>query len=137
MHDKNTYPKLSKSQLKRLRTILIHYKMAKTPSKARDMTSNNIKCKKIAIELFTYYGVPKLIEDIADLYVVEEDPIKEEKPTKKIKIKKGRGPGKKPKKVMYPVRFEAHQLSSLKDLGGNVSSHIREAVNRYIVYKTE
>lgn len=47
-------------------------------------------------------------------------------------VKRVRGEGKKPKKSTIMVRFEPIQLERLKQLGGNVSNHIRAAVDSYL-----
>lgn len=47
--------------------------------------------------------------------------------------KRVRGKGKKPKKVMYPVRLDQEQLNQLKELGGNVSNHVRQAIKEYLL----
>lgn len=43
-----------------------------------------------------------------------------------------RGPGAKPPKKQIPVRLEPAQLDGLKALGGNVSKHVRLAVDAYL-----
>ena len=43
-----------------------------------------------------------------------------------------RGPGKKPKKQLIQVRLEAEQVEGLKALGGNISEHLRKAVEGYL-----
>jgi hypothetical protein len=43
-----------------------------------------------------------------------------------------RGPGVKPPKKQVPVRFEPYQLEGLRALGGNISKHIRLAVDAYL-----
>lgn len=43
-----------------------------------------------------------------------------------------RGPGAKPPKKQIPVRLDTTQLDGLKALGGNMSKHIRLAVDAYL-----
>jgi hypothetical protein len=43
-----------------------------------------------------------------------------------------RGPGVKPPKKQVPVRLDPSQLDGLKALGGNMSKHIRLAVDAYL-----
>lgn len=99
------------------------------------------------------------IADVCDLYVVDDDlpePLvtkldqlgpepkellvtkpEPEQPESKPKevVKRVRGGGKKPKKSTFLVAFEPIQLDRLKQLGGNVSNHIRAAVDYYLDLK--
>ena len=140
-------PKLSFEQLKRLRKVLVSYKFFENSIQASKFTAYSYQCKETSLKFFNEHNVPEELKDISELYGFtprRKLPILNDvsshkncsdstKLTKTNKERKGRGKGKKPSKIMYPVRFEEVQIQNLKDLGGNVSMHIRNAVEQYIL----
>jgi uncharacterized protein (DUF4415 family) len=135
------YPKLSSEQLKRLRKALVDREVAKSLTHASKLTSDLRRCKHQAINLFLSSGIDGL-EDISALYEVPElendaKPIDEKNAVleKVLESKRRRGKAKKPVKVMYPIRLESEQLEQLKALGGQVSAHIRSAIEAYLQSK--
>lgn len=138
------YPELSKDQVSRLQSELIRLGYAKNGVQARKMTSSWKRCKEVAVDICAMYDGYEVssLDDIFDLYLVddvfESKPIDKEKELVQIvsgdnEVKRrSRGKGKKPEKVMYPIRLEVDQLTRLKDLGGNVSAHIRRAIDAYL-----
>lgn len=141
-----TFPQLTKEQLKRLRLALVENGLAKNSLQAKKNTSSWKSCKDQFLNLVNFSDVFG-IEDIADLYIVDELPMETKSIDKKADnqgsdnpgqdhfIKRVRGKGKSPVKLMYPVRLEFDQLERLKQLGGNVSGHIRRAIDAYLSSK--
>jgi hypothetical protein len=135
------YPKLSSEQLKRLRKALVDSEIAKSFTHASKLTSDLRRCKQQAIKLFLSCGIDGL-EDISALYEVPELENDTKPAVEKNAIieelsdsKRRRGKAKKPVKVMYPIRLESEQLEQLKALGGQVSAHIRSAIEAYLLSK--
>ncbi|WP_374087275.1 hypothetical protein [Methylomicrobium lacus] len=140
-----TYLKLTDDQLKRLRLALVESRLAKNALQAKKMTSSWKSCKEQFINL-VHWSDASGLEDIAELYVVDDpfdskpideklddvpiEHVSDDKPVKRV-----RGKGKSPSKLMYPVRLENEQLERLKQLGGNVSAHIRAAIDAYLSSK--
>lgn len=113
---------LTPDQLKRLRVALVHHSMQKSLTAARKATSSMAKCRVAAVELFQSFGIPKSLDDVADLYVVDEPEASKNK----------RGKGKSPSKKLYPVRLDPAMLEELRSLDGSVSGHIRSAIQQYL-----
>jgi hypothetical protein len=120
-------PLLSLNQLSRLRKALVDYKYVNNAIQSKKITTYNYQCSETALAFFKQCGIPSELLDIAKLYKVTQ----KADTTKTINFKP-RGKGRKPSKIMYPVRFEESQLDGLRNLGGNVSKHIRDAVDLYI-----
>lgn len=140
-------PNLSLDQLKRLRKVLVEYGFFESSIQASKFTAYSYQCKETSLKFFNENNVPASLKDIAELYNFSPKrklPLSDdnqndipdlsynETACTKTQLK-GRGKGKKPSKVMYPVRFEELQIQNLKGLGGNVSMHIRNAVEQYIL----
>jgi len=137
------HPELTQDQLKRFRQFLVDCRYAKSFTVARKMTPDKRSCHETFLKAFPQASesIMSSIEDILDLYAVEDDwfPIPESvvpsvNPVVDSKEvgKRVRGEGKKPKKSTFLVAFEPIQLERLKQLGGNVSNHIRAAVDSYL-----
>lgn len=131
---------LSKDQLKRLHAALVSFRFAPSLTKARKMTVNPESCRHCAVKLFSMFGVPDGLEDVSDLYIVPDVRAREASPpthyhraaepvARKVPV---RGKGKKPAKVLHNLRIEQSLLDRLRGLGGNVSAHIRIAVDEYL-----
>jgi post-segregation antitoxin (ccd killing protein) len=116
----------TEDQLKRLRIELLKLGFAKSNSQARKMTSTPTEYREAAKRLFAWHGVPSSLDDISDLLVVEEKPIVL-KP-----VRKTRGKGVKPAKIMHRLRLDKDLIDRLKLLGGNISAHIRRAIEEYL-----
>lgn len=124
---------LSPDQLKRLRSALIAAGVARSPSHARKITSTPSDCRSRAVSLFSVDGVPDSLMDISELYSVPEKPISIPLPVPEKK--RVRGKGLKPAKVMHRLRLDQVQLDALSELGGNISNHIRLAIDQYLKCK--
>lgn len=123
---------LSADQLKRLRSALVRLGLASSLTKARKLTASSDQCRAAAVRIFSEFGVPPGLEDVSDLYVVEEKPRAVETQNKGLSPKRVRGKGVKPVKVMYRLRLDQVQVDGLKALGGNSSAHIRLAIDEYL-----
>lgn len=138
-----TYPELSEVDLQKLRTVLCECGVCSSYVKAKKLTSNRkavydsfCKYKKLfngdqvalLSDVFCIYDlyIASLISDLDDKTSIQNDTTEE---------RRSRGKGKKPNKVSFMLRLEPLQLQRLKDLGGDMSKHIRSAIDAYLLSK--
>lgn len=155
--------RLSDEQLKRFRRVLVESGYCSSMQKAKKLTDSAPKCHRVfvdAIDLIEEYIEEynyDSIEDIADLYIVDDEELYKNSNcgadllancTHKIESfipvddtpklpnqphkKKARGKQKRPTMKHYKVRLPLDVLDQLKELDGTVSGHIRKAVNLYL-----
>jgi len=138
-------PVLSKDQLKRLHHFMEQSGYVASLSAARKITQGPIQVKKVVEDIYSTFDDSSdgSLEDIYGLYLQPDDLNLESKPIdKKLsepidnKVNRSvRGKGKKENMVLYPVRLETEQLDNLKQIPGQVSKHIRTAIDVYLESK--
>jgi hypothetical protein len=130
-------PVLSKDQLKRLHHFMEQSGYVASLSAARKITQGPIKVKKVVEDMYSNFDDSShgSLEDIYDLYLQPDDLNLESKPIDNKVNRSVRGKGKKENMVLYPVRLEIEQLDNLKQIPGQVSKHIRTAIDVYLESK--